>query len=99
MPVDIQQRPVRESSEIWARRPIFRVLCSSTNPTFAKLLPRVSRLREGSKPSCTPARPVMLSEVELSEGQSHAAEASLPASPKLWGRDLESPTEGDPPFE
>jgi hypothetical protein len=52
-----------------ARRPIFRVLCDSTNPTLRNL-PRVSRLREGSKPSCTPARPVMLSEVELSEGKS-----------------------------
>jgi hypothetical protein len=44
MPVDIQQRPVRESSEISARRPTFRVLCGSTNPTLRSI------------PTCAPRR-------------------------------------------
>jgi len=45
MPVDIQQRPVREPSEISARRPIFRILCDSTNPTFAKSPARIATAR------------------------------------------------------
>src|SRR5579863_6435302 len=58
--------------------------------TYAKKL--MLRVLTSFCRNCTPAPPVMLSEVGLSEGQSHAVEASLPASPRCRGWDFDSPS-------
>jgi len=92
IPVDIQQRPVRESSEIAARRPIFRVLCGSTNPILQSISRAYRECERAQRHRALLLPPVMLSEVGLSEGQSHAVEASLPAPPASWGTNFYFPS-------